>query len=77
MPRFAWWELRVFSSRKPFDSILARVHLLDAQLPVIHEEPPDADQGADYSSDIHGHVARREDHVHRALSALDALPGAG
>lgn len=59
-----------------FYSTVAGVYLLDAQLPVIHEEPTDADQGVDYSADIHGHFARREDHMHCALGALDSLPGA-
>lgn len=78
MPRFGWWELGVFSPRKCLllCSALVGVHLLDAQLPVIHEEPTDADQGADYSADIHGHFARCEDHMHCALGAVDSLPGA-
>lgn len=65
-----------FHPENLFYSILAGVYLLDAQFPIIHEEPTDADQGADYSADVHGHVAGREDHVHRALGALDALPRA-
>lgn len=59
-----------------FYSTLVGIHFLDAQLPVIHEEPADAVQGADYFADIHGHFARREDHMHCALGALDSLPGA-
>lgn len=68
---------RVFSHPEHlFYSTPARVHVLDAQLPVVHAEPPDAGQGADYSADLHGHFAGCEDHVHRALSALDSLPRA-
>ncbi|XP_036197407.1 arachidonate 12-lipoxygenase, 12R-type isoform X2 [Myotis myotis] len=55
----------------------AGVHLLDAQLPVLHAQPADAGQGAEHPGDLPGHAARREDHVHHPAGALDAQPGAG